>query len=88
MRLLQLLAVCYRLHAQLSSCLRMDMASERYLSCSTLMCSAHSLCCDLVALYQDGVRGLYEGYDSNVAYAFPADAAKFLIYQQLKRNAK
>lgn len=27
----------------------------------------------------EGVRGLYTGYLSNIAYAFPADAIKFLV---------
>lgn len=28
---------------------------------------------------EEGVQGLYTGYASNVAYAFPADAVKFLV---------
>lgn len=27
----------------------------------------------------EGIQGLYTGYTSNVAYAFPADAIKFLV---------
>lgn len=30
-------------------------------------------------LADEGVRGLYTGYSSNIAYAFPADAIKFLV---------
>jgi Mitochondrial carrier protein len=37
---------------------------------------------------QDGLIGLYQGYSANVVYAFPADAAKFLVYQSLKNYAK
>jgi hypothetical protein len=28
---------------------------------------------------EEGVGGLYTGFSSNVAYAFPADAIKFLV---------
>lgn len=27
----------------------------------------------------EGAKGLYKGYSSNIAYAFPADAIKFLV---------
>lgn len=30
-------------------------------------------------LADEGIKGLYTGYSSNVAYAFPADAIKFLV---------
>lgn len=30
-------------------------------------------------LADEGVKGLYTGYSSNIAYAFPADAIKFLV---------
>lgn len=30
-------------------------------------------------LADEGLRGLYTGYSSNIAYAFPADAIKFLV---------
>ncbi|CAM9153203.1 unnamed protein product [Ectocarpus sp. 13 AM-2016] len=39
-------------------------------------------------LADEGLRGLYTGYSSNIAYAFPADAIKFLVYGVLKRSAK
>eukprot|EP00904_Undaria_pinnatifida_P002431 jgi/Undpi1/12189/HiC_scaffold_5.g01865.m1 len=39
-------------------------------------------------LGNEGVRGLYTGYSSNIAYAFPADVIKFLVYGAFKRSAK
>ncbi|CAM9129952.1 unnamed protein product [Chrysoparadoxa australica] len=35
-------------------------------------------------MVEDGVEGLYLGYLSNIAYAFPADAIKFLVYDAMK----
>lgn len=34
----------------------------------------------------EGVQGLYTGYTSNVAYAFPADAIKFLVRVRRKHD--
>ncbi len=31
------------------------------------------------AVKEEGVAGLYSGIGSNIAYAFPADAMKFLV---------
>lgn len=31
------------------------------------------------AIKEEGVAGLYSGIGSNIAYAFPADAMKFLV---------
>ncbi|CAM9540625.1 unnamed protein product [Ascophyllum nodosum] len=41
-----------------------------------------------VIVAEEGVKGLYTGYGSNIVYAFPADAVKFLVYETLKRSAK
>eukprot|EP00285_Hemiselmis_virescens_P012814 CAMPEP_0173400448 /NCGR_PEP_ID=MMETSP1356-20130122/47944_1 /TAXON_ID=77927 ORGANISM="Hemiselmis virescens, Strain PCC157" /NCGR_SAMPLE_ID=MMETSP1356 /ASSEMBLY_ACC=CAM_ASM_000847 /LENGTH=271 /DNA_ID=CAMNT_0014360379 /DNA_START=17 /DNA_END=832 /DNA_ORIENTATION=+ len=34
---------------------------------------------------EGALKGLFEGYFSNIAYAFPADAAKFVCYDVLKK---
>ena len=36
----------------------------------------------------DRARDLYAGYTSNLAYAFPVDVIKFLVYDEIKRRAK
>jgi len=33
---------------------------------------------------QDGIGGLYTGYNANIAYAYPTDVIKFLVYDSLK----
>ena len=35
-----------------------------------------------------GPRGFYRGYTSNLAYAFPVDASKFVIYDAIKTKLK
>ena len=41
------------------------------------------------ALWADaGAAGFYRGYASNLAYAFPVDASKFVIYDGVKRAVK
>ena len=35
-------------------------------------------------LEAEGVAGLFTGYSSNIAYSFPADAIKFLVYEALQ----
>jgi Mitochondrial carrier protein len=42
----------------------------------------------VLVLQQDGLTGVYKGYSANIVYAFPADAAKFLVYQSLKNRVK
>ncbi|CAM9210747.1 unnamed protein product, partial [Phaeothamnion confervicola] len=37
-------------------------------------------------LRREGPAGLYTGYQSNLAYAVPADGIKFLVYENLKRS--
>ena len=34
------------------------------------------------AVQQEGLAGLYRGYGSNIAYAFPTDAIKFVVSSQ------
>ncbi|CAN0002628.1 unnamed protein product [Discosporangium mesarthrocarpum] len=36
----------------------------------------------------EGALGLWRGYGPNIAYAFPADAIKFLVYERLKAAAR
>lgn len=38
------------------------------------------------AVRAEGVGGLYRGYASNVAYAFPTDAIKFVVYEALQKS--
>merc|ERR1711924_167863 len=38
-------------------------------------------------LESEGATGLYNGYFSNIAYTFPADAIKFLVFEALQRKA-
>lgn len=35
----------------------------------------------------EGIGGLYTGYTSNIAYAFPADAIKFLVSKARRRRS-
>lgn len=37
-------------------------------------------------LAEEGVKGLYTGYSSNIAYAFPTDAIKFLVRQFILKH--
>ena len=37
---------------------------------------------------QGGLTGLYTGYFANILYAFPADATKFLIYEEFKQRVR
>ena len=34
-----------------------------------------------------GIGGLYIGYGANYAYAYPVDAAKFLLYESAKASS-
>ncbi|EKU21044.1 s-adenosylmethionine mitochondrial carrier protein, partial [Nannochloropsis gaditana CCMP526] len=38
------------------------------------------------AVKQEGLEGLYRGYVSNIAYAFPTDAIKFVVYEALQKS--
>jgi len=37
---------------------------------------------------EEGVKGLYTGYQSNILYAFPTDVIKFLVYDTAKQQYK
>ncbi|KAM3573199.1 hypothetical protein VYU27_004802 [Nannochloropsis oceanica] len=38
------------------------------------------------AVKEEGLGGLYRGYASNIAYAFPTDAIKFVVYEALQNQ--
>lgn len=38
------------------------------------------------AVAREGLDGLYRGFGSNVLYAFPTDAIKFVVYEALQRS--
>lgn len=38
------------------------------------------------AVAREGLAGLYRGFGSNVLYAFPTDAIKFVVYEALQRS--
>jgi solute carrier family 25 S-adenosylmethionine transporter 26 len=38
------------------------------------------------AVKEEGLGGLYRGYASNIAYAFPTDAIKFVVYEALQKQ--
>lgn len=38
------------------------------------------------AIKEEGITGLYRGFGSNVAYAFPTDAIKFVVYEALQKS--
>ena len=38
------------------------------------------------AVKEEGLAGLYRGYASNIAYAFPTDAIKFVVYEALQKQ--
>ncbi len=40
------------------------------------------------AVAREGVSGLYRGFASNIAYAFPTDAIKFVVYESLQKNIR
>ncbi|CAM9140021.1 unnamed protein product, partial [Heterosigma akashiwo] len=37
---------------------------------------------------EEGLRGVYTGYASNIAYAYPTDVIKFLLYDSFKQQYK
>lgn len=38
------------------------------------------------SIKEEGITGLYRGFGSNVAYAFPTDAIKFVVYEALQKS--